>query len=940
MCAALAILVATHDNSVPETPDNVGYAAHPFYNTFGITVQSFSAPSRLEFTNTDNYRTIYFSVNDDAVYRTAYISINGSNWTAVNLTGETLKGNWLKGETLGSLRVNKNKIPLHNNTDNYIIIYTCTKDSSIWNCHDNKWQLRQFNTSKMETVQNIANSSNMTNNTITTPTEDNNNCDCPVEEYCSHSVCLLNVSGNTYFVATDGNDNNPGTFSQPWGTWQKAFDTADAGDIVYFREGIWYPAVSVTYDGTGLGNSGTESHHIIYENYPGETPILDLSNYPYTGDMSGLAVNDVTYVEFRGLTIRNTPQNVNNQWIDGLQFSNCGTIWVDKVSSYGHGGYGIWFVGYDALYLTNTDSYNNADFLADEPGNRADGFQISSGSEAGDYTLVTGCRAWNNSDDGFEVSTQQEVHFYNNWVFNNGRLDYGNGIGLKIGPSLESNLSKREFYNNIVADNKGFGVSHSFLNDATHGPIGAFYNNFIYNNSMGFNDDPGEYDCTSGGGNTVHRNNIVYASTYFGFQAYLQACEYQPEVGPVYDTSDHNTWLKIMASPYWQINPAVTVANADFVSLDTSQLTRPRKADGSLPDVTFGHLASGSDLIDAGVNVELPYSGTAPDIGAFESPYTAAITTPATCSGSDNRLCDVTNGAGIQYRTCTNGNWSVYDTCTMTSCNSGYHNASNVCVIDTVSPPIVTGVIIADHNAVRDFNNIPTCWLDRAKQNIKITYHHTSHGSQISTGMNYLRNYVNSSKYAYGPSVQSGSLFFMDNYDTDLGNGDWPSITRTDLNNNPALNNAMWSWCGQVSDYTTNASMSSHYLNPATSIMNDYEIPFVYMTGHLSELGTGPSGTVYQANNIIRQHVNANGGILFDFADIESYDPDGNYYPFDTDACGWCTTWCNAHPTDCQNLPSNCAHSHGFNCVQKAKAYWWMLARIEGWNGDPAQGCS
>ena len=46
-------------------------------------------------------------------------------------------------------------------------------------------------------------------------------------------------------------------------------------------------------------------------------------------------------------------------------------------------------------------------------------------------------------------------------------------------------------------------------------------------------------------------------------------------------------------------------------------------ADGSLPDVQFLHLAAGSDLVDKGVDVGLPFSGSAPDLGAFEYGATA-----------------------------------------------------------------------------------------------------------------------------------------------------------------------------------------------------------------------------------------------------------------------------------------------------------------------------
>ena len=97
---------------------------------------------------------------------------------------------------------------------------------------------------------------------------------------------------------------------------------------------------------------------------------------------------------------------------------------------------------------------------------------------------------------------------------------------------------------------------------------------------------------------------------------------------------------------------------------------------------------------------------------------------------------------------------------------------------------------------------------------------------------------------------------------------------------------------------------------------SDYpNVKFLYMTGHLD--GSGVDGNLYLRNNQIRAWCAAHGKTLFDFADIESYSPDGTYYPDGSDACEWCYTWCASNTCpDC----GDCAHSHCFNCYQKGKA--------------------
>lgn len=247
-----------------------------------------------------------------------------------------------------------------------------------------------------------------------------------------------------------------------------------------------------------------------------------------------------------------------------------------------------------------------------------------------------------------------------------------------------------------------------------------------------------------------------------------------------------------------------------------------------------------------------------------------------------------------------------------------------------------TGAIIADHNSVKDFDIIPSCWIEEAKKQLRIAYQHTSHGSQISSGIKYLEENVDSSLYAFGGS--GGNQLYFADYAMgggDLG-GDWAPPTKSYLDENSETNTIMWSWCGQVSGHTTYESMSNHYLEPAEEIVLNYDVNFIYMTGHLE--GTGIEGDAYTANNIIREHVKDVNGILFDFADIESYSPDGKYYPNGSDACEWCQDWCEKNPSDCENLPG-CAHSHGFNCIQKGKAFWWMMARMAGWDGTASDKC-
>jgi hypothetical protein len=236
--------------------------------------------------------------------------------------------------------------------------------------------------------------------------------------------------------------------------------------------------------------------------------------------------------------------------------------------------------------------------------------------------------------------------------------------------------------------------------------------------------------------------------------------------------------------------------------------------------------------------------------------------------------------------------------------------------------------LVADHSIVSQFSTIPSGTIQQIKDTYRIFYGHTSHGSQIVTGMEMVRS--EDSRYDFNNG--SGTLSLSE-YGTDLGaNGDttWVTITRDRLNQaGNDINVVVWSWCGQVSSNSEEAI--NVYLNAASNLEADFPgVIFIYMTGHLD--GSGVAGNLYLRNNQIRTYVSQHNKVLFDFADIESYAPDGTYYPDGADDCAWCAAWCATHSCpDC----GSCAHSHCFNCYRKGQSFWWLLAKLTGWNEGP-----
>jgi len=268
--------------------------------------------------------------------------------------------------------------------------------------------------------------------------------------------------------------------------------------------------------------------------------------------------------------------------------------------------------------------------------------------------------------------------------------------------------------------------------------------------------------------------------------------------------------------------------------------------------------------------------------------------------------------------------------------------------------PLFAGGKIIDHNCT-DITYIPESAINQAKTTLHIGYGHTSHGSQLTTGMTGLVGFANNGglglslaqdifKWNNGGTNGALDLEEGDGYgdgwlDHDCGYPGWINETRTYLDDpsHVDVNVIIWSWCGQVAGYTEQ-QMIDNYLAPMTQLENDYpNVTFVYMTGHAN--GTGETGNLHLRNRQIRDYCITNNKVLYDFYDIECYDPDGNYFGDKNvdDNCSytggnWATEWQNSHVENVDWYNCSSAHSQPLNANRKAYAAWWLWAVLAGWD--------
>jgi MYXO-CTERM domain-containing protein len=402
-------------------------------------------------------------------------------------------------------------------------------------------------------------------------------------------VVALPVYAEDRYVAPDGNDSNSGTLDKPFATVERAQMASAPGDTVFIRGGVYkFSGTSATV-GVSFTKSGQDGKPINYFAYPGEVPIFDLFELKPQQRVTGLDVR-CNWIHLRGLEVRGVRQLiVGDSW--GVRIRGDHNV-VEQLHVHDNEAPGVFITSGASNLILNCDSHHNYDPLED--GGNADGFGCHS---PGGGNVLRGCRAYENSDDGFDfINAAGTCTVEGSWSFRNGYVPDtdmagANGAGFKSGgygepPSIPATGAVRHTVrNNLAFGKRAIGFY------GNHHPGGIdFYNNTAF-------DNPANFDMRPATGMTSShklRNNVA-AGTGKAIVNFMGG------------TDEFNSWTSM-----------VQVTAADFMSMDKALALMPRQPDGSLPNVPLMQLVAGSDLIDKGQDVGLAFIGSAPDLGAYE----------------------------------------------------------------------------------------------------------------------------------------------------------------------------------------------------------------------------------------------------------------------------------------------------------------------------------
>ncbi len=252
------------------------------------------------------------------------------------------------------------------------------------------------------------------------------------------------------------------------------------------------------------------------------------------------------------------------------------------------------------------------------------------------------------------------------------------------------------------------------------------------------------------------------------------------------------------------------------------------------------------------------------------------------------------------------------------------------------TPPII------DHTCT-ELSEILDEWIDSVQANGRVYYVHTSHGEQLTVGLQRIED----ADYKYSVAIgnnylpaEAGAFCIYDKegaprrywYGDEWMHG--MDTTRRVVNDNPTTDVSMFVWCEEL--YWQGTDYAQAYLDSIGVLESEFpNVTFVYTTCHAQFEGDY-AYTRHLNNELIREYCMNNNKILYDFADLDSW-------WFNPATQEWEQNSCQAqgHTVPLQHPHFNgndAGHTTYESCEQKGKAVWWMMARIAGWQDSVIAG--
>jgi hypothetical protein len=394
-------------------------------------------------------------------------------------------------------------------------------------------------------------------------------------------ICT-SLQAETWTVDPAGNDGAAGTPAAPFQSWQRAADVANPGDVIEVRSGR-YDINAFRREGVFITRSGTQAAPITLRGVGATPPVLNCEQLRYSGSLYCINISANDWILER-VSVRGAKQPSAQAFATGIQLTNSRRVRLTRLQTYENEGTGIRIVG-DARdnVVDRCDSYRNYDPL--NSGGNADGIAIAFTDVTATGNIVLASRAFENSDDGFDLfEAQAAVRLQENYAFRNGYIPQttttaGNGDGYKLGSNSAAPM--HQIIRNLAFANRLRG----FDANGASGPLLLWHNSAWQTAGPPFSlQQPVAHQL---------RNNLAFGG-----------------VNQLSSTVD-------VLSNSWTL-PVFVDAN-DFESLDIAAAAAPRDSSGALPAATLLALRADSDLIDQGqVLAGSMFSGAAPDLGARE----------------------------------------------------------------------------------------------------------------------------------------------------------------------------------------------------------------------------------------------------------------------------------------------------------------------------------